>query len=421
MTTTPVAPDAVGERSPIAEVLAIRDFRFFWGAQFLNALIGGISRFAFVWFALEISDWTPAVALMGLAVGIPGMVVTLPAGAIADRVDRRILVMAMSLAGSAIFGAAALLVFADLMNLAVGMIIAAGIGTTIAVTMPTFQAMVPQIVPRTRLLNGIALQNMGQSVSLILGAVVGGGMIAAFGFGTAFLAWGVLMLGSAVLMIPVKLRPYEVDEVDEGVRGSVIPAVVRSIRSGLAYGFGREPIRSLLVVGLFMGTGIGVYGILMPDIAKNELGQNAFGTSLLFAVMSVGMTMSSLYLASRREIGRKGILHLSAFLLFGPGLFVIGISNVYVATAGFMILWGVAGGVLMTSQRALLQEHTDAAMMGRVMSIVALTFNGMLPVGALYVLLMRSIFDAGATLAIMGAATAVGAVLIAYRSPLCHV
>jgi len=314
-----------------------------------------------------------------------------------------------------------LLVFADLMNLAVGMIIAAGIGTTIAVTMPTFQAMVPQIVPRTRLLNGIALQNMGQSVSLILGAVVGGGMIAAFGFGTAFLAWGVLMLGSAVLMIPVKLRPYEVDEVDEGVRGSVIPAVVRSIRSGLAYGFGREPIRSLLVVGLFMGTGIGVYGILMPDIAKNELGQNAFGTSLLFAVMSVGMTMSSLYLASRREIGRKGILHLSAFLLFGPGLFVIGISNVYVATAGFMILWGVAGGVLMTSQRALLQEHTDAAMMGRVMSIVALTFNGMLPVGALYVLLMRSIFDAGATLAIMGAATAVGAVLIAYRSPLRHV
>ncbi len=114
-------------------------------------------------------------------------------------------------------------------------------------------------------------------------------------------------------------------------------------------------------------------------------------------------------------------MHLSAFLLFGPGLFVIGISNVYVATAGFMILWGVAGGVLMTSQRALLQEHTDAAMMGRVMSIVALTFNGMLPVGALYVLLMRSIFDAGATLAIMGAATAVGAVLIAYRSPLRHV
>jgi MFS family permease len=418
LTTTPVASDATSERSPIAEILAIRDFRFFWGAQFLNALIAGISRFAFVWFALEISDWTPAVAVMGLAVGIPGMVVTLPAGAIADRVDRRILVMAMSLAGSAIFGVAALLVFADLMNLAVGMIIAAGIGTTVAVTMPTFQAMVPQIVPRTRLINGIAIQNMGQSVSLILGAVVGGGTIAAFGFGPAFLAWGVLMLGSAILMIPVMLRPYEVEE---GARGSVIPAVIRSIRSGLAYGFGREPTRSLLIVGLFMGTGIGTYGILLPEIAKNELGQNAFGTSLLFAMTSVGMTVSSLYLASRREIGRKGILHLAAFLCFGPGLFVMGISSVYVATGGFMILWGAAGGVLMTSQRALLQEHTDAAMMGRVMSIVALSFNGMLPVAALYVLLMRSIFDAGAALAIMGAATAVGAVLITSRSPLRHV
>jgi MFS family permease len=367
---------------------------------------------------LEVSDWTPAVGLMGLAIGLPGMLVTLPAGAIADRVDRRRLVMVMGVAGAAIFGVAAFLVFADLMNLAVGMIVAAGIGTTVAATMPTFQAMIPQIVPPKRLINGIAIQNMGQSVSLILGAVVGGGTIAAFGFGTAFLVWGVFMLASATLMIPVKLRPYDIDE---GARGSLIPAVVRSIRSGLAYGFGREPTRALLIVGLFMGTGIGAYGILMPEIAKNELGQGAFGTSLLFAAMSFGMTVSSLYLASRREIGRKGLLHLSAFLCFGPGLFAIGLSNVYIATGGFMILWGAAGGVLMTSQRALIQEHTDAAMMGRVMSIVALAFNGMLPVSALYVLLMRGTFDAGVTLSIMGATTAIGAVLIASRSSLRHV
>ena len=419
MTTPPrVAAEPADQRSPIAEVLAIRDFRFYWGAQFLNALIGGISRFAFVWFALEISDRTAAVGLMGLAIGLPGMLVTLPAGAIADRVDRRRLVMVMGVAGAAIFGVAGLLVFADLMNLTVGMVVAAGIGTTVAATMPAFQAMVPQIVPPRRLINGVAIQNMGQSVSMILGAVVGGGTIAAFGFGTAFLLWGAFMLASVALMIPVKLRPYSVDG---SAQGSLIPAVARGIRSGLAYGFGREPTRALLIVGLFMGTGIGAYGILMPDIAKNELGQGAFGTSLLFAVLSVGMTISSFYLASRREIRRKGLLHLAAFLCFGPGLFAIGLSSVYAMTGGFMVLWGAAGGVLMTTQRALLQEHTEAAMMGRVMSIVALAFNGMLPVAALYILLMRGAFDAGVTLAIMGAAMAIGAVLIASRSSLRHV
>ena len=170
-----------------------------------------------------------------------------------------------------------------------------------------------------------------------------------------------------------------------------------------------------------MGTGIGAYGILMPDIAKNELGQDAFRTSLLFAVTSVGMTVSSFYLASRRQISRKGMLHLFGFLCFGPGLFVIGISNIYLATAGFMVLWGAAGGILMTSQRALLQEFTEPAMMGRVMSIVALAFNGMLPVAALYVLLMRGAFGPGDTLAIMGVASAVGAVFIAARSSLRHI
>ena len=406
------------ERSPIAEVLAIRDFRYYWAAQFLNALVAGISRFAFVWMALEISSLAAAAALMGLAIGLPGMLVTLPAGAIADRVDRRRLVMTVGVAGAAVFGAGAFLVFAGLMNLVVGMIIAAGVGTTVAITLPTFQAMVPQIVPPKRLLNGVAIQNTGQAVSQVLGAVIGGATIAAFGFGTAFLLWGAFLLASSALMIPVKLNPYERSE---SQAGSLIPSVLRSIRSGLAYGFGREPLRSLLIVGLFMGTGIGAFGILMPDIAKNELGQDALRTSLLFATMSVGMTVSSFILASRKQIGRKGLMHLFAFLCFGPGLLAIGLSNIYLATAGFMILWGAAGGVLMTSQRALLQEHTDPAMMGRVMSIVALAFNGMLPVAALYVLLMRSTFGPGDTLAIMGVVSAAGAILIASRSSLRHV
>lgn len=99
----------------------------------------------------------------------------------------------------------------------------------------------------------------------------------------------------------------------------------------------------------------------------------------------------------------------------------MGLSNSYLFTAGFMVLWGAAGGVLMTSQRALLQIHTDPLMMGRVMSIVALAFTGMLPVGALYVVLMRSALGAGDTLAVMGGVTAVGAVAIVARSSLRHI
>ena len=114
-------------------MLALRDFRLYWGAQFLAALIGGISRFAFVWMALEISDSSTAPALLGFSVGIPGLVVSLPAGAISDRVDRRVLVIWVSLAGAVVLAATAAIVQADLINLPIAMVLAFGVGAAVAI------------------------------------------------------------------------------------------------------------------------------------------------------------------------------------------------------------------------------------------------------------------------------------------------
>lgn len=403
--------------NPIRQVLALRDFRLYWGAQFLAALIGGISRFAFIWLALEISDLAAAPALLGLAVGIPGLLISLPAGAVSDRVDRRWLVIWVSLAGAVVLGVTAVLIEADLINLPLAMLTGFGVGAAVAIVTPALQAMVPQLVPRERLMSAVGLQNMGQSVAQIGGAVIGGGSITVFGLGPAFGIFVLIMLGAAGLMWLVNLPPYERAE---RAAGNAITSIVADIKSGLRYAFGRDPLRSLIIVGLFMGSGIGAYSILMPDIAKNELGQNAFATGLLFATLSIGMMITSLYLASREQIERRGLMFLSAFMCFGPGLFLIGLSNSYVLTAVIMIVWGGCGGVLMTSQRTLLQEHTEEQMMGRVMALFALTFNGLLPVSALYVGLMRAQFGPGDTLAIMGAVMFIGAGVIASRSALRH-
>ncbi|MBW2416058.1 MAG: MFS transporter [Deltaproteobacteria bacterium] len=132
------------------------------------------------------------------------------------------------------------------------------------------------------------------------------------------------------------------------------------------------------------------------------------------------MVTTSLFLASRHEINRRGLMFLAALNCFGPGLVAIGLSSSYLLTVVIMIVWGGCGGVLMTSQRTLLQEHTEPHMMGRVVALFALTFNGLLPVSAVYVGLMRSQFGPGDTLAIMGAIMAAGAIFIASRSQLRH-
>ncbi len=406
------------QRNPIRQVLSIRDFRFYWGAQFLAALIGGISRFAFVWMALEISDRAAAPAFLGFAIGIPGLLVSLPAGAISDRVDRRILVIWVSLGGTVVLLATALVVQADAISLPIAMVLAFGVGTSVAIVTPALQAMVPQLVPPNRLMSAVGLQNMGQSVAQIGGAVISGGSITLFGIGPAFFVFTGLSIGAVFMMWMVNLPPYERAE---RAAGSTIGSIFADIKIGLSYAFGHDSLRSLIIVGLFMGSGIGAYGILMPDVAKNELGQGAFATSLLIGMLSVGMVTTSLYLASRQTVTRRGLMFLAAFNCFGPGLMAIGLSNNYALTGVIMIIWGGCGGVLMTSQRTLLQEFTESHMMGRVMSLFALTFNGLLPISAVYVGLMRSQFGPGDTLAIMGGMTAVGAIFIASRSQLRHI
>ena len=348
---------------------------------------------------------------------MPGLIVSLPAGAIADRVDRRLLVVAVSLGGAVFLAATGALIFSDLIGLPLAMLMAFGVGSAVSTATPALQAMVPQLVPPERLLSAVGLQNMGQSGAQLIGAMVGGGTITLLGLGPAFSIWAGILLLAGLLMWLVHLPPYERAQRTEG---NIIASILRDIRAGLKYSFAADPLRSIMTVALFMGTGVAAYSILMPDIGRNQLGQDAFRTSLLFAILSVGMITSSLYLASRKQVPRQGLLFLITALFFGPGVVVIGLSTSYAVTAAMMLIWGLSGGVMFTTQRTLLQTHTEGAMMGRVMALFALTFNGLLPISALYVALMRSSFGPGDTLAIIGPVMLAGTLVIAARSQLRH-
>lgn len=393
---------AVVERNPIFVVAGMRSFRYFWFAQFLSALIGGVLRFAFVWLAIDISTSSNAAGLMGLAIGIPGLFVSLPAGVWSDRMDRRKLVTRVNIAGTVVLLALAALILADLITLPLAMLIAVGLGAVQASTLPAFQAMVPQLVPSERLMTGVALQNMGAMVSITIGAVLSGGSIALFGFGVAALIWAGLLALSVLFMVPVRFRDDAQAPAARAAGGAVL-SMVRDIAGVLRYAYGREPLRSLATTTLVMGVGIGAYTITLPQIARDDLGQGPFGTSLLFAFMSIGMVSTTLFLASRAQVRRKGVMFLIAFHLFGPGLLVIGLSDHYFVTAGFMVIWGVGGGMLMTSQRTLLQQHTPPELMGRMMALVALSMTGMIIFSALLLLGLGAWLDPGESLAAIGA------------------
>lgn len=405
----PADGSAAATAGPIREVLASNDFRAYWIAQFLSALGNGALRFVFVWLALELSDWSSAPGLLGIALGVPALVLMIPAGVWSDRLDRRRLIIGAQLVAAATLAIAAAVTWADLMTLPLAALVAVVAGGALAVASPALQALVPSLVEPHRLMTGVALQGMGMNAALLFGAVVGGGAIAIAGVGGAFAVLAVLQAVSALAMLRVHLAARE-QQPRRSMRGD--------IGQGLRFALGREPLRSLLGIGLLAGFIWGLVSILLPEVAKRELGVDAFRTSLLFSALGVGLFTTSLVLASRQHIRRPGLLiAISISTLLGGGVLVMGLSTSYLLTMLVMLAWGIGGGISMTLQRGLLQRNTPDALMGRVMSLNALALIGSFPLAAAAASVLSSQLGSADALVAVGVGAIVIAVAIAWRRP----
>ena len=404
-----VAAAPTGAR-PIREVLASPDFRRYWLAQFLSALGNGSLRFTFVWLALDLSDSSSVPGLIGVALGLPGLLIAMPAGAWSDRYDRRRLIVNVQLASGVVLGVAAVAVWADVMSVWLAMLFGAVLGALLAAAGPALQALVPLLVPPHRLMTGVALQGMGMNAALLFGAVVGGGTIALAGVGGAFAVLGTLQVIAALAMAQV-----HVVETDRQPSTSKMWA---DVREGLRFGLATEPLRSLLGIGLLAGFTWGIVSILLPEVSKDVLDLGAFESSLLFAALGVGLFATSMLLASRHEIARPGLLIAIAISTgLGGGVLLMGLSRSFVLTLLVMLAWGVGGGTSMTLQRGLLQRHTPPQLMGRMMGLNALTLMGSFPLAAAVAAGLSAALGPADALVATGAVAIVLAAALGWRRP----
>jgi MFS family permease len=366
-------------RSPLGRTLAIRSFRYYWISTFFYFLVFGTQRFTFVWLVLELSDNAALAGVTAFALGIPAFFITLPAGAYADRLDRRTMVVWTNVAGGVISIGIAALIWTDVITVALAILMAVATGVTTAATQPPLTAMIPTIVPRERLMNGIVLRTMGQNLAMVLGATVGGVVIDVWDIGGAFAILMVAYGLSTVAMLGVPGQPpAETPDV------SARPSLRTSVGEGLTFIYRNPGLLGLVILlatlGLVM---LGPVFVLLPEIARADLGQEATGAALLFAITSVGMLTMSIALASMSDLRRKGALLLITLMIGGVIVVGLGASPWYLLTAFVMFLWGLGGGIIVNLNQTLAQSHTPDEMMGRVMSVVALAIAGMMPLGSL--------------------------------------
>lgn len=365
--------------SPLGQTVAIRSFRRYWMSTFCFFLGFGTQRFTFIWLVLELSDNAALAGVTAFALGIPAFFISLPAGAYADRIDRRSMVVWTNIAGGAVSAAVAVLIWTDVMTVTLAIVMALATGVTVAATQPPMTAMIPTIVPRERLMNGIVLRTMGQNLAMVLGAAVGGVVIDVWDIGGAFVILTLTYVLSTIAMLQVRMAA-PATATGAGSR----PSIRTSVREGLAF-IHREPgllglMVLLAVIGFMM---LGPVFVLIPDIARDDLGQGATGASILFAVTSAGMLAMSIFLASMRHVPHKGAVLLVTLVIGGFTVIGIGASTWYLLTAVIMFLWGLGGGIMVNLNQTLAQTHTPDEMMGRVMSVVTLAIAGMMPLGSL--------------------------------------
>ena len=395
------------------QLLADRNFRRFWIAQLLYTGVTGTLRFTFVWLVVTLTEWPSAEGLVAIALGLPALLLSVPAGAWSDRVDRKRLFVGWTAATTVALAAFTALIAAGRVTTLWTGVAAVVIGTVTTINLPNLQAMVPLLVPPERLMNAAALQNGGGQAANFGGLALGGLAIAAFGDAGGFGLLTVLAVVTLVLMLGVELP----------AGAAIGPApdpepMLASIVAGARFGLGRDPLRTLLLLAVLLGGSFSVMQVSMPRVVDEVYGRGPAAAGFVLGAFGVGMLVSSAAVAGRDSM-RHGV-NVARYIGVGLGMgqFLLSLApNLWVAL-GVMAAWGINAGVAMASHRTLIQSNTPPEMMGRVMGLMMLGFAGALPIGALVASVLAPRLGPVLTMRWVGLGAIVLGVALTWRRPI---
>ena len=369
---------AVIGRIPALASLADRRFRWWFGAQVLSASGTITQTVAASWLILRLTHSAVDLAVLtALTVG-PALVLGAWAGALADRLDRRRLllvtqsafvVLGLTLAGCAAAGAATVPVIFMLTVLT---------GVTGALDAPARQVFVLDLVGPARLASAVSLWEVVINLSRIVGPATGGVLLTLSGPAACFAVNAISYLPGIALLL--RLREPEAGSALAAGRaeaGGAVPGV----RAGLRYAWEVPAIRGCVLMAACTAV-IFTSGAILPPLAVRTFHLGAGGYSLLLACFGLGALPGALLAAARSATAGMGRVITLALLTSAAVVAVavapdVGLACAAMAAAGFTSIWFVAAA------NTLVQLRADPALRGRVMGIWTMALPGVAPVSAL--------------------------------------
>jgi MFS family permease len=353
----------------LSDLLRQRQFVRFWLARLAGTTANQMLMVAVAWQMYDITSSAWDLGLVGLFQFVPALLLTLPAGHVADRIHRGRIFAACMLTQAMV----ALLLMAATRGgfatreLILGVSVVLGLAR--AFQMPAQQALAPLLVPMELLPRAIALSSGGIQLAVICGPALGGALYAA-GATTVYVCGALLSLLSCALTLAVRYRE----------RQSTAAANWRTVLAGVAFVWQRKVL-------------LGGATALLPIYARDILGTGPVGLGLLRAAPAVGalaMAIALTYWPLHRQVGSK---LMAAVALFGLATVVFGLSTHFGLSLVALTIIGAADNISVVTRLTLVQLETPDEMRGRVGAVNSIFIGASNQLGE---------FESGATAALFG-------------------
>jgi MFS family permease len=340
-----------------------RDYRRYWLGSMITIVTYRISDVVLGWQMLEVSDSAFLVGMVGFAQGLPLLVFSPISGLMADRIERRrIMMMALVLASAS---AAALAVLAALGTVVPWHIVLISflLGSAFTLYAPARLALLPALVPDGLFLSASTVEYSSTRLMGFFGPLLAGVLLSAFGAPFALMTMVLLFIAAAGTFARTGTEPHAAVQIVTHQRN-----VVRGLGEAASYLRRDRPLLALTLLGLVM-VPIGMsYQKLMPVFARDVLEAGPSTLGLMLALTNLGIAVAGFILAGIGGSFRKGYVVLLSSSMFALGLVIFAFARQMLWALSLLFMLGLFAGAYLTLSQVTFQSRPPNELRGRVMS-----------------------------------------------------
>jgi predicted MFS family arabinose efflux permease len=370
-----------------------RDFRLMWIGACTSSIGTWMQIVAQGWLIYRLSHSAFLLALDQFLGGIPIFLFSLIGGVVADRAERRKILLGSQYVQMATAGLLTILVITDLVQVWHILCLSFISGLAQAFGGPAYQALIPTLVENDDMPNAIALNSIQFNVAVMVGPALAGQALARLGEKWCFGLNALSFLAPIISLSIIRARflPLKTTE-----------SMFASLKQGIQFARKQSSMEALILLAFCMTALAMPMRTYIPVFVKDifHRGPETYGN--LLALMGLGSIFGSLMIASAGNFKRKGFVALCALICLGAGIFGFGLSKSVPLSGIILVLVGASMMAVFATVTSLVQLITTNEMRGRVMSVYNVAFRGGMPLGNLLSGWLVPIFSAPVVLRVNG-------------------